>query len=290
MMNIILDQKRRKTEVNEGTADSYALGYSTGELNRLKLQGAFIRDLTEDVLHRAGLSRGMRVLDLGCGVGDMSLLAGEIVGPTGAVLGLDRSPEAIATAERRAVEAGQCYWVRFAATELDHFVAEQTFDAIIGRLILMYLPDPAAALQRFASHLRPGGVMAFQEMAMPATKSIPDGPLYAKCRRWLLDAFEIGGFEVEMGPRLFSTFLAAGLPSPKMIAAARVEGGADTFAYDYLAETLRSLLPLMERLGITTAEELDIDTLARRLRSEAVANSACIMLPPLVAAWTRVPA
>jgi ubiquinone/menaquinone biosynthesis C-methylase UbiE len=290
MMNIILDQKRRKTQVNEGTADSYALGYSTGELNRLKLQGAFIRDLTEDVMRRAGIDRGMRVLDLGCGVGDVSLLAGEIVGPTGAVLGLDRSAEAIATAEKRAVEAGQCYWVQFAATELDDFVAEETFDAIIGRLILMYLPDPAAALRRFASHLRPDGVMAFQEMAMSATKSIPEGPLYAKCRRWLLDAFEIGGFEVEMGPRLFSTFLAAGLPSPKMIAAARVEGGPDAFAYDYLAETLRSLLPLMERLGITTAEELDVDTLAERLRSEAVANSACVMLPPLVGAWTRIPA
>jgi ubiquinone/menaquinone biosynthesis C-methylase UbiE len=290
MMNIILDQKRRKTQVNEGTADSYALGYSTGELNRLKLQGAFIRDLTEDVMRRAGIDRGMRVLDLGCGVGDVSLLAGEIVGPTGAVLGLDRSAEAIATAEKRAVEAGQCYWVQFAATELDDFVAEETFDAIVGRLILMYLPDPAAALRRFASHLRPDGVMAFQEMAMSATKSIPEGPLYAKCRRWLLDAFEIGGFEVEMGPRLFSTFLAAGLPSPKMIAAARVEGGPDAFAYDYLAETLRSLLPLMERLGITTAEELDVDTLAERLRSEAVANSACVMLPPLVGAWTRIPA
>ena len=75
-----------------------------------------------------------------------------------------------------------------------------------------------------------------------------------------------------------------------MIAAARVEGGPDAFAYDYLAETLRSLLPLMERLGITTAEELDIDTLAERLRSEAVANSACVMLPPLVGAWTRIPA
>jgi ubiquinone/menaquinone biosynthesis C-methylase UbiE len=290
MMNIILDQKRRKTEVNEGTADSYALGYSTGELSRLELQGTFVRDLTEDVLRRAGLTRGMRVLDLGCGVGDVSLLAGEIVGPTGAVLGLDRSPEAIATAEKRAVEAGQCYWVRFAATELDHFVAEEPFDAIIGRFVLMYLPDPVAALRRFASHLRPGGVMAFQEMAMPATKSIPEGPLYAKCRRWLLDAFEIAGFEVEMGPRLFSTFLGAGLPSPQMIAASRVEGGPDTIAYDYLAETLRSLLPLMERLGITTSDELEVDTLAERLRNEAVSNSACMMLPPLVGAWTRVPA
>jgi ubiquinone/menaquinone biosynthesis C-methylase UbiE len=290
MMNIILDRKRRKTESNEGTGDSYALGYSPGELNRLKLQGTFIRDLTEDVLHRAGLTQGMRVLDLGCGVGDVSLLAGEIVGPSGAVLGLDRSAEAIATAERRAVESGQCYWVRFAATELDDFVAEETFDAIIGRLILMYLPDTAATLRRFASHLRPGGIMAFQELAMPATKSIPEGPLYAKCRRWLLDAFEISGVQVEMGPRLFSTFLAAGLPLPQMIAAARVEGGPDAFAYDYLAETLRSLLPLMERLGITTAEELDIDTLAERLRNEAIANSACMMLPPLVGAWTRIPA
>jgi hypothetical protein len=58
---------------------TYALGYSESELKRLESQGAFFRDLTEDLLRRSGVVSGMRVLDIGCGVGDVSLLAGELV-------------------------------------------------------------------------------------------------------------------------------------------------------------------------------------------------------------------
>lgn len=139
------------------------------------MQAGLIRDLTADVLRRAGIGPAMRVLDIGCGVGDVSLLAADMVGPSGFVLGIDRSADAIAVAERRAVAAGKCYWTRFAATEIDEFSAHETFDAVIGRLILMYLPDPAATLKRLSSHLRPDGVVAFQEIAMTAARCVPEG-------------------------------------------------------------------------------------------------------------------
>jgi ubiquinone/menaquinone biosynthesis C-methylase UbiE len=282
--------RSRVSEVRVPEPDSrpYALGYSESEFKRLAMQGAFIRDLTEDVLRRAGLAPGMRVLDLGCGVGDVSLVAGELVGPSGFVLGVDRSAEAIETAERRAVEGGQCYWVRFATGELDSFDPRETFDAIIGRLILMYLPDPAATLRRLSGHLRPGGIVAFQELTMPATRSVPDGPQFSRCRSWIIETFERIGFELDMGPKLHATFMAAGLPAPQMIAAGRAEGGPQSLAYDYVAETLRSLLPAMERAGVATAAEVEVDTLAERLRREAIANDACIMLPPFIGAWTQL--
>ncbi len=289
MQKVLLDHSR-PNGIRPRTHDevSYALGYSKHELRRLASQGAFIRDLTEDFLQRAGLARGMQVLDLGSGVGDVSLIAGQIVGPSGTVLGVDRSREAIEIAQKRAVEGGQCHWVRFDAAELDDFDPERKFDAIIGRLILMYLPDPGATLRRLADYLRPGGMVAFQEMAMPSVRSVPDGSEFRRCRRWILDTFERGGFEVDMGPKLHTAFLEAGLPAPQMIAAGRVEGGPQSFVYDYVAETLRSLLPFMERLGIASAEEVQLDTLADRLRAEATGNSACIMPPPLVGAWTRL--
>ena len=71
----------------------YARGYSEGEFKRLESQGRFFHDVTADVLRRAGIVSGMRVLDIGCGVGDVSLLAAEFVGPSGTVLGIDRSAE-----------------------------------------------------------------------------------------------------------------------------------------------------------------------------------------------------
>jgi SAM-dependent methyltransferase len=274
--------------VAEGTRP-YPLGYSQGEFNRLEQQSVFFGDLTADVLQRAGIRRGMRVLDAGSGVGDVSLLAGRLVGPSGAVLGIERSAEAVETAKRRAAEGGR-HWVRFAVTDIDAFSTEEKFDAVIGRLILMYLPDRTATLRRLCSHVRPGGVVAFQEIAGPLARSIPDTPLFERCHDWIIEAFEHAGLEVDMGGKLFSTYLAADLPAPQMISGGRVEGGPHSPVYDYVANTLRSLLPVMQRVGVASPAEVGIDTLADRLRQEAVECNACIMLPPLIGAWTHTPA
>ena len=162
-------------------AQSYALGYSEREFRRLEFQDQFFRDLTEDVLRRAGIGQGMHVLDIGCGVGDVSLLAAELVGPSGSVLGIDRSDEAAKVAARRALNAGHRH-SRFIATEIDDFSTDQHFDAIIGQLVLAYLPSPSATLRRLSAHLRPGGIVAFQEMALLLARSVPEGARLSQYR------------------------------------------------------------------------------------------------------------
>lgn len=271
------------------SADSYALGYSEAEFRRLKFQGEYLRDFTADVLRRAGITPGMRVLDIGCGVGDVSLLAAEMVTSSGTVIGVDRSAQAVAVARQRAAAVGMDH-VRFEASELEAFAPDAQFDALIGRLVLAYLPDPAATLRRLSDFLRPGGTIAFQEMVLPLMRSVPEGPLFRNCYRWMMDTFERAGFELDMGSKLLATFLAAGLPAPQMTVAGRAEGGSQSPVYTYLTDTLRSLVPMAERFGIATAAEIAIETLAERLRKETVNNNACLMPPPLVGAWTRVPA
>jgi len=149
--------RNRKSEIRVSGPDSrpYVLGETEAEFRRLEMQSAFIRDLTEDVLKRAGLKPGMRVLDIGCGVGDVATLAGELVGPTGSVLGVDRSAASVRTAERRVAQTRQHARIRFAVADLDSFVPDETFDAVVGRLVLMYLPD-AAARRSFAAWWHPG--------------------------------------------------------------------------------------------------------------------------------------
>src|SRR3954468_7965971 len=100
------------------TAEAYVLGHADAELQRLAEQAAFYADLTEDAFRRAGLAPGMRVLDVGCGAGDVSLLAATLVGPMGEVLGIDRSRDAVATAQRRA-DASGAGCARFTVSELD---------------------------------------------------------------------------------------------------------------------------------------------------------------------------
>jgi 2-polyprenyl-3-methyl-5-hydroxy-6-metoxy-1,4-benzoquinol methylase len=278
-------------KTTKGTRDNrpYALGYSASELRRLERQGAFFRDLTEDVWKRTGLRDGMRVLDLGCGVGDTSLLAARLVGPSGVVVGVDRSAKAIDVAQRRATTGRLRYSVQFVVADLDTFAPDEPFDAIIGRLILLYLRDPTATLRRLSAYVRPGGVVAFQEMAMPLARSNPDGAHFRQCSDWILAAFAQAGVEPDMGGKLFATFLAAGLPIPQMILAGRVEGGPDSLIYDYYADIARSLLPMRKQIDAATTGTLEIDGMAERLRTEAVAHHASIMPPPLVGAWARIP-
>src|SRR5688572_5393529 len=90
----------------------YVLGHSKQELIRLERQARIFAEATEDVLHRAGIRDGMTVLDVGCGVGDVSLAAARMVGPKGRVIGIDRAEEALQTARARAEAAG-ISWVSF---------------------------------------------------------------------------------------------------------------------------------------------------------------------------------
>ena len=97
----------------------------------------------------------MRVLDVGSGAGDVALLAADLVGPTGEVVGVEVAPETIAIAEQRVAAAGLSN-VRFVRADLrDLRLDEAPFDAIVGRWVLMYQPDPADLLRRLAAFAAP---------------------------------------------------------------------------------------------------------------------------------------
>lgn len=267
---------------------TYVLGHSDQELLRLITQSRFLGELTEDVFRRAGLGEGMRVLDVGCGAGDVSLLLASIVGPTGSIIAVDRSADAIRMAEERAA-AAKLGRVKFLECDIANFTPDDMVDAVVGRLVLLYLADPVAALRRLCRSVRPGGLVVFQEMDMTTARCTPSVPLFHLVMHWLVETFRRGAVELDMGSRLFATFRGAGLPSPEMLLRARVEGTADSPVYAYLANTVRSLLPMAERFGVVTAAEVDIDTLADRLRDAALRADAVLIPPSMIGAWARLP-
>jgi SAM-dependent methyltransferase len=231
----------------------------------------------------------MSVLDVGCGPGDVSFLAARLVGPTGTVLGVDRSAEAVAVAERRARDAGLGN-VSFAVQEVAELTVTGPVDALVGRLVLMYLDDPAAVLGRLLEAVRPGGAVAFQEMDMGAVTCEPDCPLVTASGDRIRQTFARAGLDDRTGLKLARIYRDAGLPAPETLQGARVESGPDSPVYAYVAQTTRTLLPLMERTGVATATEVEVDTLAARLREQVVAADATVVPPPLIGAWTRKPA
>jgi ubiquinone/menaquinone biosynthesis C-methylase UbiE len=265
----------------------YALGYSDQEAKRLQLQAALSEDILEDGLRRGGLQPGMRVLDIGSGVGDVAIVLARFVGPEGSVLGVERWPPSIEIARRRCERQGLAN-VSFVQATLEDFDVEDKFDALVGRFILQYLPSRSQILSRLKHRLKPGGVVIFQELDNSGSTEAPPSPLFAAVRSWIASAFEATGSVHDMGALLPKTFVDAGLPRPQMIGVTRVESGPDTPYYEFLTDVLRSVLPVLERIGRPSPETIDIDTLADRLRADAVAGERTLYSARVVSAWTKV--
>ena len=267
------------------TPDSgYQLGSDAAELERLDHQGRALAPATRAILEIAGLRAGMRVLDLGSGAGDLTFTAIDLVGPSGEIVGVDQSPDAVARATARARQRQLCN-VRFIVGDIAQPIAEGRFDAIICRLVLMYLPDPAAVLRAQATVLRPNGLVAPIEFDIPSARTLPPTPLLEQVSSWILRAFTRAGAATSLGPRLWSVLTDAGLRPAGMVGVQPHFGPDDPDGVRLLSGVVRALLPVIERTGVATAAEVEIDTLPQRLRDSLAASAAVFAFPMLLSAW-----
>jgi SAM-dependent methyltransferase len=273
--------------VGNMNTSEYAFTDRTHEQQRLARQAELFDPLTERVFRAAGLGNGMRVLDLGSGAGDVAMLAARLVGREGEVIGVERDPEAVASATARVAQAGISN-VRFIQGDVQTLEGvAYGFDAAVGRLVLVHVPDPVAALRRAASLVRPGGLVCLHEGDMAYDWAAPMTPLWEQMRAWFLEVCERTNVDPRMGLALYPTFVAAGLPAPELRLECAVGGGTDGAAWAW-ANAMRGLLPLMERFGITTAAELAPDTLADRLLDELRAANGIVISPPMIGAWAHL--
>lgn len=266
----------------------YVLGHSDRELERLSTQARLYEPFTMQFLRDAGITAGMHVLDVGCGSGDVSFLAARMVGPTGEVIGLDRAPAAVAMATRRAQQL-QLSNTRFVEGDPGEISFGRPFDAVVGRMVLMFCHDPSDMLGKLAAHVRPGGVIAFQEVDFTGCRSLPALPIFNRCLRWIAECLERSGADPYLGLKLYAAFRTAGLPAPVLYVHAGIGAGPDHPLYSVIADLIRTLLPSLEKLGLATAADVDVETLTRRLSDEVAANNGTVVGPSLVGAASRKP-
>lgn len=266
----------------------YAFGHGNDELQRLQHQARVLEPVSLRLFGEMGLKPGMRVLDLGCGAGDLTMLAARQVGRRGSVEGIDENPEAVLLATRRAAQ-GKLKNVRFHTSTIDAFSTQAPYDAVIGRYILLHQHDPVAFLRKMAELTRPGGLLGLHELLVlePLAQSFPTVPAWDRIGKWVLGALGAATPSPGAATRLVQHFAEAGLPRPELFCECLIGGGEHSPLYRWAVEGAGGVLPHLVRLGIVKPDEVDLSTLAEQLRREASQANAQLLGPLQVGAWAR---
>ncbi len=268
--------------------DDYVLGKSAAETDRLVAQAAIIQPITQRLLSKAGLKPGMRVLDVGCGAGDVALLASEMVGPGGSVIGIDHNASVLAHARARAQTVGY-HNVEFQEHSLASFSDPNGFDLVVGRYVFVHQDDPTAFLRRTRSFVRPGGALAFHEPSLlPGQFSTPPVELYENMFDTMMRIFPVVIPHYD-APRFFlSYFHKAGLPEPSLFSETPIGGGEHSLFYAWVADTFQSVRPVIEKHGLWRHGAMPGDNVERDLRAACVSLHSQVRLSHQICAWVKL--
>lgn len=266
----------------------YLLGASAGEQLRLDAQSATMAMPTELFLRRAGIAPGMRALDLGTGLGDVAFQLSELVGPSGAVVGIDESPAMLAVAEERRAAAG-LEKVSFRQADARTFRDAEPFDAIVGRLIWCYLPDPVRVVDHHLSALTAGGVMVLIDQDAGSVRSEPAVPLIQDVLRWGLEVHRRAGADPMIGARLALILRDAGLTDVETFGLQSYLSPDDPAGPALVSGIVHTLAPTLVAEGIVSEEELGLSTFEERVSRQLRSSRAVFLLPAVAGAWGRRP-
>ncbi|MEO8039707.1 MAG: methyltransferase domain-containing protein [Betaproteobacteria bacterium] len=251
----------------------YVPGAGTAGQARLKLLQVIAGPGTARAMRSAGLGRGARAVDVGCGTGTVTRQIADIVGSIGHVTGLDASPEQIEIARRDAPGFEQ---VRFVvASAYDTKLAHGSFDFAYCRFVLCHLERPALALLEMFNLLRPGGRMLCEEQEASTLTSVPATEAYANCACRELDFARRRGVDADIGMHLPHMMRELGLVDVEVSIwqPAFFRGDEKRFHEFTIAESI----PQLVASGLTTPAELE-----PRLRAIRAVNddeSVLVVLP-----------
>jgi 2-polyprenyl-3-methyl-5-hydroxy-6-metoxy-1,4-benzoquinol methylase len=285
-------QARRGMPAPRDRTIEYSLGNSQRETARLEAQASGMPSFMREFFIASGMQPGMRVLDLGSGAGDTSLAVRSVVGDAGRVLGIDVTPTSLARARERMAAAGFTNVTFLEADLAQDFALDGEFDAIVGTLVLMYLPQREDLLKTLMQKLTPGGIVAFGEINVDGGPSNPASPTWDRLEAWWLRALIDNGTEVRMAMKLRALLTAAGF----------VDIGGWTFLGEISrgSEALgairnrlaigRSMLPLMRRYSDAPAGELErFDDHEAAVLHEVEENGSIYIGPTAADLWARRP-
>jgi SAM-dependent methyltransferase len=261
--------------------EPYALATGEAADYRLRLLHDLYGPGTRRVLRAAGVQPGMRVADIGCGVGMVTALLAELVGPEGDVVGIDFSGAQLAQARERLQSTGTK--VRFyEATATDTGLPFHSFDLVYCRFLLIHLTDPEGALREMKALLKPGGILVCEDGDLTTASSEPPSALGAFADLW----GRLGparGVDYTLGKRLFHMVQAAGFPAPEITFNQPVRPRGETKRL--LELSVAEAGPAFVEAGLITADELESTLIEmRRLNAD---DTVLAVMPRMAQVWAR---
>jgi SAM-dependent methyltransferase len=273
-------------ESRESSAREYVLGSHAQELARLDAQARQIEPATRLLLLAAGIGSGARVLDLGTGLGHVAQLVAGLIGPSGSVVGLDRSPGMLEEARRR---VGSDARIVFTQGDVTSWRDAEPFDVIVGRLLLFHVADPIAVVRHHLAALRPGGQFIAIDFDIGSARTEPAVPLLKEALEWISAAFSAAGASPNIGARLGVILADAGLTGVTTFGVQGYIPPQSPAGPALVAGVIRSLEETIVARRIATREQIGIETLESRI-ADALHQANAVLLPPTVSgAWGRRP-
>ena len=208
---------------------------------------------TETFLLTAGLTSGMRCLDVGCGAGDVSLALARFVGTTGSVTGVDQDEVKLRFARDDASHEGLRN-VQFRASNVEQLEDDARYDLVYARFLLTHLRDPAAVLRRMVGAARPGGVIVVEDIDHAGVFSYPHSPALEQFVGLYNRVVRSRGADPEIGPRLPGLFREVGLAELHVshVQPVYIDGEAKQIH----RITLDNIAPALTAAGFATQAEL----------------------------------
>jgi SAM-dependent methyltransferase len=221
---------------------------------RLRVLGRVMRPTTLPLLERAGVTTGMRCLDVGCGGGDVTFDLASLVGITGTAVGIDLDATKVDLARADAEQVGVTN-VEFRVGDVTDGLGDEEYDVIYVRFVLTHLPDPEAAVELMGRALRRGGRLVVEDVDLRGSFCEPERAGFERYEEIYEESARRNGGDPWIGLRLPAMLVAAGFErvQPNVVQPAALEGESQLMP----ALTLENIRATAVRHGVTTEEEVD---------------------------------
>ncbi|WP_108868571.1 class I SAM-dependent methyltransferase [Aquimarina aquimarini] len=231
-------------------------------------------DITRKLIESSGIKNGMKVLDLGCGNGNVTFLLADYIGQDGLIVGIDSNENAINEAKLKSKKLGLSnIFFHLGNLDQDFKLGYSGFDAVIVRRVLMYLPNPKKTIQTTLNYLKPKGLFLAQENDLSLTpiglKSMPE---HIKIISLIKKTLEKENVNLKMGLELNTILTDVGLSVEKVWVETAISTPNQPTPWAYLGKMMKDRM--LEQKVINDVSEIGLETLEKRLSEERVINQS----------------